>query len=69
MTDGVPEPPANPGGGEPAEPAAVRRIEDALGRLDGLAERPVAEHAAAFEELHTVLVEALSTVEPAADEV
>ncbi len=48
---------------EPTEPAAVQRIQDALGRLDDLDERPVAEHADAFEEMHTVLVEALSTVE------
>ncbi len=48
---------------EPTEPAAVQHIEDALGRLDGLPERPVAEHADAFDELHAVLVEALSTVE------
>jgi hypothetical protein len=37
-----------------------QRVQRALAPLDGLDERPLAEHVAVFEELHTALGDALA---------
>ena len=51
----------------PPDDTGVRSLEslqadvaDAVGALDGLEDRPVAEHVAVYERLHTVLGDALS---------
>jgi hypothetical protein len=50
----------------PADPRALRgptpeeAVEAALGALDGLADRPLAEHVAVFEQVHAALGAALS---------
>ena len=43
----------DPGSAEPA-------VEQALAELEGLADRPLAEHVAVFERLHTALHDALA---------
>lgn len=49
---------------EPAEPAGRSTghpaVDEVLGSLEGLAERPVAEHVAVFEQAHEQLRRALS---------
>ncbi len=46
----------------PQRPVAALRagVVEAMAGLDGLSERPVAEHVAAFERVHTALGEALT---------
>jgi hypothetical protein len=56
MTTPVPGPP--PG---PTDPAEI--VGRAMAGLDGLADRPLAEHVAAFEQVHAALGEALSSGE------
>ena len=47
--------------GPPPRPVDPQeRVQRALAPLDGLAERPPAEHVAVFEELHTALSDALA---------
>ena len=43
---------------DPADPRAA--VDSALAGLDGLAERPLAEHVEAFERVHTALSDALA---------
>ncbi len=38
----------------------ARAVDRALAELDGLADRPLAEHVAVFERIHTVLGDALA---------
>lgn len=38
-------------------------VDAALGRLDGLQERPVAEHVAIFDEVHRALQDALAALD------
>ena len=58
MTVPLPGPPPRPV--DPQE-----RVQRAFAPIDGLAERPLAEHVAVFEELHTALSDALAA--PSAD--
>ena len=52
-------PPPDHGGERPVD--SVRAdVAEAVDALDGLEERPVAEHVAVYERLHTVLGDALS---------
>jgi hypothetical protein len=52
MTAPIPGPP------QVADPGVV--VARAMAGLDGLAERPIAEHVEAFERVHTALGEALA---------
>lgn len=52
-------PPAHP----PA--AALTGVDAALGRLDGVAQLPVEEHVAVFDEVHRLLQDALATLDSA----
>jgi hypothetical protein len=52
-------PPSDDTGERPLE-ALRADVAEAVGALDGLQERPVAEHVAVYERLHTVLGDALS---------
>ncbi len=56
MTAPVPGPPQRP-----ADPTEV--VGRAVAGLEGLAERPLAEHVAAFERVHVALGEALAAGE------
>jgi hypothetical protein len=56
MTAPVPGPPPRA-----ADPAEV--VDAAMAGLEGLVERPLAEHVAAFERVHAALGEALSAGE------
>ncbi|RKT56613.1 hypothetical protein [Saccharothrix australiensis] len=47
--------------GPPRDPVAG--IDDALAGLDGLAQLDVAEHVARFDEAHTALTAALTTID------
>jgi hypothetical protein len=48
--------------GPPPRPADPRlAVESAMAGLDGLTDRPLAEHVVAFERVHTALSEALAT--------
>ncbi|MCU1674180.1 MAG: hypothetical protein JWN77_2293 [Frankiales bacterium] len=38
-------------------------VDDALGLLEGLEERPVAEHVAVFDEVHRLLQDALAALD------
>ncbi len=42
---------------------AVARLRALTGRLDALADLPVGEHAAVYDELHTALVECLESLD------
>ena len=53
MTVPVPGPPPRP-----ADPLAA--VERAVANLEGLSERPLAEHVEAFERVHTALSDALA---------
>ncbi len=53
MTVPLPGPPPRP-----LDPQ--QRVQRALAPLDGLAQRPLAEHVEVFEELHTALSDALA---------
>lgn len=59
MTAPLPGPP--PSGIQPVSPAEL--VGGALAGLDVLAERPLAEHVAAFERVHAALGEALAAGE------
>jgi len=52
-------PPAPPR--EPLEPAVDEAVASAMAALDGLADRPLAEHVEAFERVHATLTDALAT--------
>lgn len=54
--------PGDPRGPQPAELRA--RVDAAMTGLDGLADRPLAEHVAAFEEVHAALSAALAAQGP-----
>ena len=61
---GPPRPPLPPAGGPlpaPADPAVV--VARAMAALDGLTDRPLAAHVAAFERVHAALGEALAAGE------
>lgn len=60
MTAPVPGPPPQPSS-SPVDPSDV--VGRAMAGLDGLAERPLAEHVAAFERVHAALGEALAAGE------
>jgi hypothetical protein len=47
----------------PGENASDARVDEAVSRLAGLAELPVAEHPAVFEYVHERLTEALGDLE------
>lgn len=47
-------------GAQQAEPGANAAVEEALRVLDGLAERPLAEHVAAFDAVHNALQDRLA---------
>jgi hypothetical protein len=50
-----------PAPGPPPRPVDPhQRVQDALAQLDGLPERPLAEHVAVFEDLHAALGDALA---------
>jgi hypothetical protein len=51
--------------GPPPSQAPVPQVTEALRVLDGLAERPVHEHVALFDELHRTLQDALTTLDEA----
>ena len=44
---------------------ACTLVDAALGRLDGLQERPVGEHVAVFDEVHRALQDALAALDEA----
>jgi hypothetical protein len=54
----VPKPGPPPRPEEPADPRPA--VERAMAGLDGLADRPLAEHVEAFERVHTALSDALA---------
>jgi hypothetical protein len=56
MTTGPDEPTSRPHTGEQA-------VDEALRRLDELAERPVAEHVAVFDDSHRQLQDALADLD------
>jgi hypothetical protein len=56
MTVPVPGPPPRP-------PDPTEVVGRAMAGLDGLADRPLAEHVAAFEQVHAALGEALAAGE------
>ena len=47
------------------EVTAATLVDAALGRLDGLQERPVGEHVAVFDEVHRALQDALAALDEA----
>ncbi len=49
-------------GSEPPDPA-IARLRALTGGLDALADVPVGEHAAVYDELHTALVESLESLD------
>ncbi len=59
---------------EPAPPPVLEapgttgdsQVDEALGKLDGLAELPLNEHPAVFEQIHGALTGALGTLDSAA---
>lgn len=58
MTSPTPGPPPRPGDRRPQDPGAAVAL--AMTGLDGLDERPLAEHVAAFERVHAALSDALA---------
>jgi hypothetical protein len=61
MTLPPPRPePRTPRGAASDEVDPTRAVDRALAELDGLADRPLAEHVAVFERIHTVLGDALA---------
>jgi hypothetical protein len=61
MTLPPPRPgPRTPWGATPDEVDPVRAVDRAIAELDGLADRPLAEHVAVFERIHAVLGDALA---------
>ena len=54
---------ARPSG--PSHPAASARVDAALAHLDGLDDRPVGEHVAAYDAVHRGLQDALATLDEA----
>lgn len=56
----TPPPGPDASGARPPLDALRAEVSDAVEALDGLDDRPVAEHVAVYERLHTVLGEALS---------
>jgi len=58
MTVPKPGPPSDPRP-RPADPR--RTVEHAMGALDGLDDRPLAEHVEVFERVHAALGEALAS--------
>ncbi|UFN45253.1 hypothetical protein [Nocardioides okcheonensis] len=63
MDEGVVDAPAPPD----VEPTGVDAVDRVLAEVDGLADRPVAEHVAVFEAAHERLRRALDAA-PAADQ-
>ncbi len=57
-----------PGQTTPSAADQTQAIEAALERIDSLRARPLSEHAEAFEELHTALTDALSSIDPSASD-
>ena len=54
---------------EPAPPEVHdQRISDAVGRLEGLAQRPPEEHVEVYEDVHRVLHESLSDAQADSDQ-
>jgi hypothetical protein len=58
MTVPKPGPPPRPADPRPADPRPA--VDSAMAGLDGLANRPPAEHVEAFERVHTALSDALA---------
>jgi hypothetical protein len=56
-------PPADAASGSPGRSTGDARVDQAVARLDDLAELPVAEHPAVFEYVHERLMEALGDLE------
>lgn len=52
---------------EPIEATGEPRVDDALRRLSGLGDRPVAEHPPVFERVHASLVDVLGELRSGAD--
>jgi hypothetical protein len=50
----------DPGTTDPTRRDRTGEVEGALGELDGLGERPLAEHVGVFERIHTALQDALA---------
>jgi hypothetical protein len=50
----------DPGTTDPTRQDPAGEVERALGELDGLGERPLAEHVGVFERIHTALQDALA---------
>ena len=50
-----------PESGEPRDPAVDEAVASAMAALDGLADRPLAEHVEAFERVHAALTDALAS--------
>lgn len=59
-----PRHPPRPVDPRPPDPAIL--VARAMTGLDGLDERPLAEHVAAFERMHTALIDALTAGSPPA---
>ncbi len=62
MTSTPPDGPVAGPDGTSERPLETLRaeVDEAVGALEGLGDRPVAEHVAVYERLHTVLGDALS---------
>lgn len=58
MTVPVPGPPRRPAESDPDVAASVQ---EAMSALDGIEERPLAEHVEVFERVHAVLGDALAS--------